>query len=748
MTGTPMPSLELLVLGAPQLSVNGVPSPLSGRPLIALARMALSRTALSAERLRDDVWPDDSGTLGNVQVTLSRLRSTVGRDAVMRSNAGYSAVGISVDSSRFEASLAAARRTGLHAEARLDEYEVGLGMWTGSAFEGVRGGPWFDAEARRLDDLRESAIDEQCEMLLELGRTRQAIDILRTAVASTPAREPRAALLMLALYRAGLQREALNVFDTIRHELRENYGLIPSPAIVDLEHRILQHDPTLAASASARPISEVSEVEANLRAAEALIRSGATADASRLLDAAAERALSTGDPVLAAQVDVARARALMMTGTGDAAPLLDGARTLARQRRNGELLAAVAFATFGAGLPISVDDALVSFLEPLALLPPDAPAAVDLLCCAAASVTFANGSDTAGRLLDEAERVHARQQSARSDAALRVTRSLYSAVQGASAQQLADEAADVWATALTTGDPAIIVIAAQSLLRCAYERGDLDTVDAVLPHLEQASRIACLPFGLVRAALCATTNAIARGQLHSASVLLDHEVRLAERLRTAAGPAVIRIHRLLLMLEQDRLADMLPAARAAAASRHGASSWNAVLALAGDDESARQLLDVADEVPRNDAFDSFVALAAEVACRRGDRELARWCLTRLDALGDGTIVVGIGSCALGYAHHYAGLALTAIGDTAAARTRLEHAVRLAADNGAHLWWAHSAVALAAVLADAGEQAQAGSLLALVDDTQLPAKSARLRRLVQRSTGRSTLSSLHDGSPGG
>lgn len=730
-----MTRLELVVLGAPRLLVDGATAPVTGRPLVALARLVLARAPISGERLRDDVWPNDSGTLGNVQVTLSRLRSTIGSATITRTGAGYGVSGVTVDAQRFEESLALARSTAIGNESRLDEYGHALAMWAGPAFEGVRAGLWFEAEAQRLNDLRETVIDERFDLMLTMGLERDTVDGLRAAVAVAPAREPRATLLMLALYRCGLQRESLQVYERLRQELREHYGLRPGPTISELERRILQHDPTLLKVVSTEQVQGSPEVEANLRAAEALLRTGSLADAGRLLETAAGGLGSIGDRTLAARVDVARARVMMMTGEGDPAPLLEGARTLARQRRNGPLLAATAFAAFGAGLPTSIDDALVSFLEPLALLPPTAPEAVDLLCCAAAAITFGTASETADRLLQEAQRVHAGQQSARSDAALRVASALHSAVRGASVDEMAAEANGVWAAALATGDAVITVIAAQALLRSAYHRGEINTVEAILPDLAQASRVAALPFGVVRVALCATTNAIARGELHRAADLLDEEVRLCARLRTAAGPAAIRIHRLLLLREQDRLGDMLGPAGAAANGRGVPSIWDAVMALAGDELAAERLADIADEIARDDTLDNFAALSADIAADRGDRRLAAWCLPHLDDAGDGTVMVGIGTGVLGFAHHFAGQALLALGELKAATARLSLASALASERGATLWWAHSQVALARVFVESDAADGAAATVERVRSTGLQFQSPRLARLMGEVRGR-------------
>src|SRR5204862_477624 len=59
--------------------------------------------------------------------------------------------------------------------------------------------------------------------------------------------------LMLALYRSGRQAEALEVYRSMRRMLSDDLGLEPSPALRDLERRILRHDPSLDLGASAAP---------------------------------------------------------------------------------------------------------------------------------------------------------------------------------------------------------------------------------------------------------------------------------------------------------------------------------------------------------------------------------------------------------------------------------------------------------------------------------------------------------------
>ena len=53
---------------------------------------------------------------------------------------------------------------------------------------------------------------------------------------------------MLALYRAGRQAEALDVYRVVRAHLDNELGLEPGPALRELQARILRHDPSLAAA--------------------------------------------------------------------------------------------------------------------------------------------------------------------------------------------------------------------------------------------------------------------------------------------------------------------------------------------------------------------------------------------------------------------------------------------------------------------------------------------------------------------
>ena len=116
----------------------------------------------------------------------------------------------------------------------------------GAALADVDDAPFAQAEARRLEERRLAALESRAEARLACGGHRELIGELETLTAAHPLRERLWAHRMLALYRSGRQAEALRAYRDLRAILTGELGIEPSPALRELEGRILRQDATLA----------------------------------------------------------------------------------------------------------------------------------------------------------------------------------------------------------------------------------------------------------------------------------------------------------------------------------------------------------------------------------------------------------------------------------------------------------------------------------------------------------------------
>src|SRR5215469_3832582 len=154
-----------------------------------------------------------------------------------------------VDSGRFEDRsrlAAAALREGRFVEAS-GLATAALAEWRGAAYDGFCSVDLCAREAARLDSLRAAAVEDAAESALALGRARELIGELELAVAEQPLRERRWALLMLALYRAGRQADALGTYRRARAVLRDEVGVDPGAELQRLHQDMLEQAPSLLA---------------------------------------------------------------------------------------------------------------------------------------------------------------------------------------------------------------------------------------------------------------------------------------------------------------------------------------------------------------------------------------------------------------------------------------------------------------------------------------------------------------------
>lgn len=153
----------------------------------------------------------------------------------------------SLDLEVYERELARARTAQASGQPRqaAKALHAALGLWRGPVCDGLSS-PYIDAQASRLAESRVSALEERIELDLAAGDQADLIAELRDLVAEHPLRERLRGLLMLALYRAGRQAEALAAFREVRRQLRDELGVEPAAPLQRLHQQILLADSALA----------------------------------------------------------------------------------------------------------------------------------------------------------------------------------------------------------------------------------------------------------------------------------------------------------------------------------------------------------------------------------------------------------------------------------------------------------------------------------------------------------------------
>jgi YVTN family beta-propeller protein len=215
--------------------------------LLLLRRGELVPTAT----LIDKLWVGDPpATVAKVlQVYVSQLRKVLGDGVLQTGPGGYRLrlESAAVDAGRFEQLLE--RGLGLFAEGDAAggdaALEAALALWRGPPLAEFRFQPFAAQEIDRLEELRLLALTKRLEAQLALGRAAELVAGLQSLVRQHPLQENLWRLLMLALYRAGRQADALAAYQDARTTLVADLGIDPGEVLQRLEAAILAHDPSL-----------------------------------------------------------------------------------------------------------------------------------------------------------------------------------------------------------------------------------------------------------------------------------------------------------------------------------------------------------------------------------------------------------------------------------------------------------------------------------------------------------------------
>ena len=250
-------SIQLGLLGPLAAWRDGAALPLGGskqRAVLGVLALESGRT-VTTDTLIDALWPDEAPGRPQtaIQGYVSQLRKTLGPETIATDANGYRldlAPG-QLDSAEFERRLGAASK--LAPPERAAELAAALELWRGPALADFAYESWAQAEIARLEELRLAALEARNDAELECGRGAELVGELEALVREHPLRERLRGQLMLALYRAGRQAEALDAYAAARAALVDELGIDPGPELQALHHAILNQDDELVATAPVTP---------------------------------------------------------------------------------------------------------------------------------------------------------------------------------------------------------------------------------------------------------------------------------------------------------------------------------------------------------------------------------------------------------------------------------------------------------------------------------------------------------------
>lgn len=241
--------VELGVLGPLQVRLDGVPVPIPGaKPRAVLAMLGLHcGSVVSADTLVELLWGEDPPRTAAkaLQTHISLLRRTLGDGFVLTEGAGWRLAETEIDALRYKSAARLGRDAAAAGNTRqaLTRFEEALDLWRGTPElpDGHRGA----SEKTRWMEAHAALVEDRADALLATGRAAEIIGELEAAVADAPLRERRWGQLMLALYRAGRQGDALGAYQRARALLSDELGIDPGPELRRLEAAIVVQDAAL-----------------------------------------------------------------------------------------------------------------------------------------------------------------------------------------------------------------------------------------------------------------------------------------------------------------------------------------------------------------------------------------------------------------------------------------------------------------------------------------------------------------------
>lgn len=256
--------MRFQILGSVSTVADGRVKSLEGarqRTLMALL-LVNAQKVVTKDQFFEEVWGDKLPSVPDnaLQAVVARVRKVLvaelgeefARERLVTHPDGYA---MDVDPSDIDAHLfeqltaEAKAMAGQDPAAARDLLDRALKLWQGPALQGVSGGLICESAAAQFEENRLAALESRIRLDIAVTGHSSVISELKKMASLYPWRERLFELLMICLYKAGRQAEAVQAYNYLRRRLVEDFGMEPSQNVRKCMLAILHQDPSLGSPA-------------------------------------------------------------------------------------------------------------------------------------------------------------------------------------------------------------------------------------------------------------------------------------------------------------------------------------------------------------------------------------------------------------------------------------------------------------------------------------------------------------------
>lgn len=227
------------------------------RPALLATLVVRAGRTVSIDSLVQELWGarPPANAANALQAHIKRMRRLLEPGRIVTRSPGYCLTLLpgETDAEEFATKVTTARMLAVTDPGRaVPLFREALALWRGPALDGCVLGDICAAEAVVLEENRLATLEALYDASLRAGRHEEIIGELEETIAAYPLRERIYGQLMVALYRADRQSDAIGVYDRARRRLLQDLGVEPGPAL----RATLQSILTDASDTTAEALSE------------------------------------------------------------------------------------------------------------------------------------------------------------------------------------------------------------------------------------------------------------------------------------------------------------------------------------------------------------------------------------------------------------------------------------------------------------------------------------------------------------